>query len=368
VDVVVTGTGVLGLALALELARRGVETVVVGDGGPGRWPASAAGPAGLVDAQARPGPASEAVRDLTLLSRRLWADWVEALEEETGLPCEYDVRGGLALALTEAEEVVLDRALDWQRARALAFDVLPGEDVRSREPGLSAEVRAAFSFPDDGQLPPARLLRALTLAARHAGVTVADAEVPGAVRVENGSVAGLETARGLVRAEAVVNAAGARAGLLSGVPPLPVVPVRTPHLQLDGAADPERLARFVHGRSCSLVPRRDGTVVVAGRGGEGHDPRLTAGEAARLLAEAARLVPSLAGYPLLDAWSSCCGRSPDGGPILGETALPGLVAAAGEGSDEILLAPALAHVVADLLTGRTPPVPAGPFSPARFGV
>ncbi|MGE5345056.1 MAG: FAD-dependent oxidoreductase, partial [Acidithiobacillales bacterium] len=120
------GTGLIALAIALELARRGVETAVVGEGSPAEASASAAGAAGSVDPQTRPGPAPEPLRDLTLLSRHLFGDWVEALEEETGLSCEYDVRGGLAVALTEEEEVVLDRALDWQRARSLPFEVLPG--------------------------------------------------------------------------------------------------------------------------------------------------------------------------------------------------------------------------------------------------
>jgi len=365
----VAGAGILGLALALELARRGVDTVVVDDGNLGGPLSAASGPAGFIDAQARPGPAAEPLRDLSLLSRRLWGDWVEALEEETGCPCEYDVRGGLAVALTEAEEVVLDRALDWQRSRALAFEVLPADEVRAREPGLSPEVRAGFSFPDDGQIPPPRLARALALAARRAGATIVEHVGPGAVRIENGCATGIDTARGVVRAEIVVNAAGARAGLLAGVPVLPVVPVRTPLLLLDAVADPERLSRFLHGRRCSLIPRRDGALVVAGPdAGEGLDPRITAAEAAELLAEVARIVPSASGYPVLAGWSSATARSPDGGPILGETALPGLVSAAAEGRDEILLAPAAARLVADLLTGKTPPLPPGPFSPARFGL
>lgn len=362
------GAGFLGLALALELARRGVDTVVLDDGSSGGSPVPS-GPAGLVDSQARPGPAPEPLRDLSLLSRNLWGDWVEALEEEAGFSCEYDVRGGLAVALTEAEEVDLDRALDWQRARALAFEVLPTEEVRAREPGLSAEVRAGFSFPGDGQLPPPRLARALALAARRAGVTIIEHMAPGAVRVESGCATGVDSARGLVRAEAVVNAAGARAALLAGVPPLPVVAVRTPLLLLDAASDPERLSRFLHGRRCSLVPRRDGTLVVAGPdAGEGLDPRIAAAEAAELLSEAARIVPSASGYPVLAGWSSPSARSPDGGPILGETAVPGHVAVAAEGRDEILLAPAAARLVADLLTGKPPLLPPAPFSPARFGL
>lgn len=327
------------------------------------------GPAGFVDAQARPGAAPEPLRDLSLLSRHLFGDWIEAVEEATGLPCEYEVRGGLAVALTEAEEVVLDRALDWQRARALSFEVLPGEDARGREPGLAEAVRAAFSFPGDGQVSPPRLSRALLLAARGAGVTLAESVPVSAVRVESGCVAGIDTPRGLLKADAVVNAAGARAGLLAGVPALPVVPVRTPHLLLDAAGDADRLARFVHGHGCGLVPRRDGTLVVAGPGrGDSFDSRLTAGEITTLLSRAAGIVPAVFAYPVLATWSFPAAVSPDGGPLLGETAVPGLLAAAGEGRDGLLLAPAAALLVADLLTGRTPPLPCAPYSPARFGL
>ena len=327
------------------------------------------GPAGFVDAQARPGAAPEALRDLSLLSRHLFGDWVEALEEETGLPCEFDVRGGLALALTEAEEVVLDRALDWQRARGLPFEVLPGDEVRAREPALAGSVRAAFSFPGDGQLPPDRLLRALSLAARRAGVAVAESLSVAAVHVENGSAAGIVTPWGLLKADAVVNAAGARAGLLAGTPPLPVLPTRSTHLLLDAAGDPDRLTRFVHGSGCGLVPRRNGTLVVTAPGrGESLDPRLTLEETAALLGHAGGIVPSASAYAVLSGWSFPEAVSPDGLPLLGETAIPGLLAAAGEGRDGLLLVPAAARLVADVLMGRTPPLPCAPYSPARFGL
>lgn len=332
------------------------------------WP-SASGPAGFVDAQTRPGAAPEPLRDLLLLSRHLFGDWVEALEEETGLACEYDVRGGLAVALTEAEEVVLDRALDWQRARSLPFEVLPGEEVRAREPSLAGSVRAAFSFPEDGQVSPPRLLRALGLAARRAGVRVAEGVPAAAVRIESGSAAGVETPWGLLKADAVVNAAGARAGLLAGAPRLPVVPARSIQLLLDAACDTERLTRCLHGSGCGLVPRRDGTLVATARGlGDSPGPRLSAEEAKALLSHAEQLVPSASAYPVLSGWAFHEALPPDSLPLLGETAVPGLLSAAGEGREGLLLVPALALLLADLLTGRTSPLSCAPFSPARFGL
>jgi glycine/D-amino acid oxidase-like deaminating enzyme len=144
--------------------------------------------------------------------------------------------------------------------------------------------------------------------------------------------------------------------------------IRTPHLHLDAAGDADRLTRFVRGARAVLVPRRDGTLVVAGAAKDGLSPCVTAGEAADLVAAAATLVPAAAGYPLVGSWISQASVSPDGGPILGETAVPGLFVAAGDGAAALLLAPAVALLLADLLTGRTPPLPAAPFSPARFGL
>ncbi len=316
--------------------------------------------------QSRPGPAPEPLRDLSLLSRHLYGGWIEEIEEETGLACEYDVRGGLAAALTDAEEVLLDRALDWQRARALPFEVLPAEEARAREPALSASVRAAFSFPEDGQLAPPRLARALLLAARRAGALVSGPVAVPALHVEAGCLAGVETPDGLLRADAVVVAAGA-AGRIARLPELATRVVRTPHLLLDAAGDADRLTRHVHGAHVHLVPRRDGTLVVAGTPGEGVSPAVSAGEAAALVSAAAVLVPAAAGYPLVGSWTCHASASPDGGPVLGETAVPGLFVAAGEGAGALLLLPAVALLLADVLTGRTPPLPAGPFSPARFG-
>ncbi len=366
----VVGAGVLSLAVGLELARRGVETVLLERTAPGERGASLpAASVGLVNPQARPDVAPEPLRDLFLLARHLFGEFVERVEEETGLACEYDVRGGMTAALTEAEEVALDRALDWQRARALPFVVLPGEEARAREPALAGAVRAVFSFPNDGQLLPERLGRALALAARRAGAVVVPQAPAAAVHVEEGRAAGVETPWGLVRAEAVVIAAGAFSGLVPGGPPLPLVMLRAPHALLDASEDPDRLTRFVAAAGCALVPRRDGRLVVAGAEERtGPDSRAHAGETARVLARAAEIVPGAASYAILGTGACLAAASPDGLPLLGETAVPGLFLAAGEGRDGVLLAPAAAVLLADLLTGRTPPLPAAPFSPARFGL
>jgi len=67
-DVVVLAGDAVGLAVGLELARRGLETVIL-EVGPGRSEGLVL--PGLVNPQAHPRVEPEPVRDLALLSRHL---------------------------------------------------------------------------------------------------------------------------------------------------------------------------------------------------------------------------------------------------------------------------------------------------------
>lgn len=367
-DVAIVGGGVVGLALAYELQRRGAETVVLERGRVAARETSALGcAAGMVNPQAHPGTEPEPVRDLSLLSRHLYGDWVATIEEDSGLPCEYDTRGGLTVALSDAEEVALDRALDWQRARALPFEVLAAEEARAREPRLGPDVRAAFAFAKDGQIAPARLGQALLLAVRARGATVLEHVPALGVLVESGRAVGVDTPGGRILADAVVNAGGAYSASLRGVPPLPVVPVRGQVISLDASADRERLTRFVFAVGVYLVPRRDGALIVGSTlESAGFDARPTSAGVAGLLTRAALVVPVTAEYAVLETWAGLRPASPDGIPILGETSIPGYYLAAGHYKNGVLLAPASAVLVASLLVRERPPLPEAPFSPARF--
>ena len=363
-DVVVTGGGLVAVALALELARRDL-TVDLLAGGRAGVPSA---PGGAVAAQATVEAVPEALADLAFLSRHLFSDWLSALEEETGLPCEYDERGAMTVAFDDAEEVLLDRALDAQRLRGIHFEVLEPEEARGREPALSASLHAAFSFPRDGVARAGRVGRALVLTARAAGVRVHEGSSVQAVAFAAGRVAGVETSGGFLPVEAVVLAGRGGPGRVGGAPPLRLSVSVRPWLRLDAASDPDRPTRLLRSRGVSLVPRRDGSILALGRPepGPGAD-RPSAGTVANLLSEVQRLVPASSCWALVEAGAGREVSVPDRLPVVGETASPGLFVAAGWDADELLLAPAVAALAADLVTGRTPPLAAAPFSPGRMG-
>lgn len=355
VDVAVVGTGLAAAAIALELARRDLTVELLAEGMAGR-PSSPGGP---VAAQAVPAATGDARFDLALLSRHLFSDWISALEEETGLSCEYDERGAMTVALEEEEEVALDRALDVQRARSLHFEVLEPDEARGREPAVTPRLRAAFAFSRDGVVRAGRVGRALVLAARVAGARVREGAVVESVDLAGGRVAGLATSTGLLPAEVVV---------LAGVPRLGLSASSRPWLRLDATSDPDRPARLLVSAGACLVPRRDGTLLAFGAADrDGGSGRASAGHVAALLSEVARLVPASTGWSLLEAGAALERSTPDGRPVLGETETAGLFVAAGWGGDELLLVPAVAALTADLVGGRTPPLPAAPFAPGRLG-
>src|SRR5439155_18272839 len=132
-----------------------------------------------------------------------------------------------------------------------------------------------------------------------------------------------------IAAGAVVNAAGAWAGLVDRRHAVPVVPAKGQMLALEVASPPSR--RILSFPDVTIFPRADGRLFVAAtREMVGYDRRVTAWAVHRLLNAAIGRVPALADATLLDAWT---GLRPwveaDALPIVGASATAGLYYATG---------------------------------------
>src|SRR5690606_22563164 len=111
-DVAVVGAGIVGAAIAREVARAGASVVVVDrdlPGGQASWAA-----AGMLAPQAESdGPG--VFLDLLLRAREVFPALVRSLEEETGIGVAYRADGALLVALSSADEEALERRFEWQR-------------------------------------------------------------------------------------------------------------------------------------------------------------------------------------------------------------------------------------------------------------
>lgn len=343
-DVLVIGDGIIGLSVALELARRGSVCRIVGGRNPG---AASAAAAGLLAPNL--GSVPPAVRAFYLASLDRYPAFLESLR-----PFDDDLRlvEGL-IQIGPAGDAPVPT-----RARRVS-----SEELLAMEPELSASDGGLF-FPSDGAVDNVRVLDALDAAvAAHPGIVL---EADHAVRLErSGADCRVVTVSGArIAASQVVLAAGAWAPGIDGFPrQLPVEPVKGQMLALDATP----LRHPVYGPGAYVVPRRGETVVGATSEQAGFDIS-TSREAIDALRDAAvRLFPSLATARVSRTWAGFRPATPDMLPILGrDPDDPRVVYACGHSRNGILLAPATAACIASVVRGDEVELDLEPFKLSRL--
>jgi 4-methylaminobutanoate oxidase (formaldehyde-forming) len=220
-DVVVIGGGVLGCSIAYHLVRgaklsvRVIERNDVASGATARS-------AGLVS--------FGRFHAETLRMVRRTRQAIGELEDTLGAAVEFHRVGSLRLAASPEREAEVETIDTLLRAHGVEVRSIGADEARRLVPWLDASTARRISHvPDDGFVDAYRLASAYARAARIQGARF---DVRTAVRriLHDGRrVMGVETDRGTVTAEAVVDAAGAWSiGLAEGMGVgLPTSPVRS---------------------------------------------------------------------------------------------------------------------------------------------
>jgi glycine oxidase len=130
----------------------------------------------------------------------------------------------------------------------------------------------------------------------------------------------------------------------------------------------ELLKHVVRAPEIYLIPRSDGRLLAGATLEDvGFDKRTVPETIQGLRRAALALLPALENARVLEDWAGLRPGTPDNLPILGATPVPGYFVATGHFRDGILLAPATARVMAQVIGGRSPEFDLGPFSVERFG-
>ncbi len=372
---VVIGGGVGGCSVAYWLASLGWDDVVLCERAD-LTSGSTFHSAGLVGQ----------LRGSLSLTRMMMAsvDLYRSLGEEVGLETGWHEVGSLRLASSEERMEELHRQAGWAKTFGLPLDLVSGEEAQGLFPPMSIDgVLGAAYLPTDGYIDPSQLTMALAEGARRRGAEIATQTRVTGLGVERGRIAGVETDKGSIETEVVVNAGGmfaAELGRLAGVN-VPVIPmaheylITKPHgvpLDVPTMRDPSLLVYF-RGESGGLVmggyERHP-----APWGLDGIPPdfngRLLAEDWERfeeLMTNALVRVPELGEAEVIRLVNGPEAFTPDGEFILGPTELPGFWVASGFCAHGLAGAGGMGKLVAEWIVDGLPGFDVWEMDSRRFG-
>ena len=365
-DIIVVGAGIVGCAIAHELARRGASVEIVDERpvGTGATQASAGVLAPYIEARE-----GSPLLDLTVRSLGLFDAFVERVAKDSGAGVLYRRTGTLDIALTDAELQALRATAHTLARRDVPALLLDAQAVRSEEPQLDGGAIGGLLIESHGFVAAGELTRALAAAARRVGAQLIErSRVRRITRLHGDMI--VETDRGSLSSNAVVLAAGSWSGeiAIDGVgTTVPVRPVRGQLLHLGWIGTP--LRRVTWSGRCYLVPWEDGTLLVGATVEEaGFDERTTVEGVRELLDAVCGIVPRASTAGFLGARVGLRPATPDDLPVIGPSSvMPNLMYATGHYRNGVLLAPLTAQLVADaMLDNRIDPLLAL-VTPSRFG-
>lgn len=338
-DVIISGAGIIGISLALELQTQGVKVLVLERGKPGSEASSAA--AGML-APADPETPS-ALREIAQESARLFPDYVQQLQSVSGLSVDFRRDGTIAF-LGSAEPLN-------------AYKKLSAEQALRLEPSLKATQHHAF-FVQEDSVDPRLLMQAAMTAARKQGIEIREATPVRGMQALGQNVEVMADKERFI-AHKVVNCQGAWAGA-------PVRPRKGQMLYVKPANAME-LKHVVRAPEVYIVPRSSGKILIGATVEDvGYDKTVERDVIQKLLNAAARYLPGLESAQILESWAGLRPGTPDDLPILGPSEIPGVFVASGHFRNGILLAPVTAKIMAAVIMGRPAALDISAFSPVRW--
>jgi glycine/D-amino acid oxidase-like deaminating enzyme len=363
-DVVVIGAGIVGVASAYYLARRGQRVVVCEKG-------VVAG-----EASGRNGGHLAPTIDgaWAPLGKLALDTWPELIPEIDG-PTEYSRRGGLYVVVAHDATDPAD-ILAYRHAQGFVAERLSPEECRKLLPGLATDIKGGVLSPRHGQVNPILTAKSLASTAARLGAEFRLRSAVTGILTRGGEVEGVETASGRIAAPVVVNAAGAWAGTLARTAGVdcPIGPHRIQILLSEAIAP---ISEVIWGGNGLYGRQARAGHLHFGAGGPAWEASVRSfddrgvgpGGMQRTARRMQQLFPELGEVAILRSWSGIIGPSDDGVPILHLCDVPrGFIIASGFGGNGFVTGPAVGKVVAALACGEPSPVPIDGLSLDRFGV
>jgi sarcosine oxidase subunit beta len=367
-DVVIIGGGVHGLATAYYLTKMGVKNVAVleakyiGFGGSGRNTA-------IVRANYRT-PEGIAFYDRSV---KLY----EQLAEDLNFNVMFSQHGHLTLAHNERGVTGLRERANTNQLMGVNSRLIYPDEIQEIVPEMNVfgecrfPIMAALFHPPGGIIRHDAVVWGYARGVDRGGGQVHQQTKVTGIETRNGAVCAVQTTRGRIETNTVVNATAGYAGMICDMVNIKI-PVETHPLQ---ACVTEPLKPFLNAVVVSstlhcYVSQTDRGELVMGAEVDDYSSyslrstlHFLEGNATHML----ELFPFLANVNVLRQWAGLCDMTPDYSPIMGESPdVKGFLMTVGWGTYGFKAGPASGELMAQrIATGKVPPTLA-PFRLERF--
>ena len=359
-DCLVIGGGLIGMLTARELSRAGATVQLLERGDTGRESSWAGG--GILS-PLYPWRYPDAVTLLAQASQAVYPELIQAVEAESGISAEYLKSG---LLIPDCDEI--EAAQAWAKRFSVKTEITEPDEVIDIAPEISRGlcINKGIWLPKVAQVRNPRLAQALRVSLEQSGVEVITSCPVDHIETQSGRLSAVVTADGQSHAAGLVVVAGGAwsAGLLAPLGlDIPVQPVRGQMLLYKTL--PGTVRRIILNRDRYVIPRQDGRVLVGSTlEHTGFEKQTTQAARTELEAEACRIVPALAEFPVETHWAGLRPGSPDGVPFIGACpGAEGVYINTGHYRNGVVLGAASAQLLAAIALGNESSLPIQAYSP-----
>lgn len=358
-DVIIIGGGVVGCAIARELTRYHLRLLLIEKNCEAGFGTSKSN-SGIIHAGHHASPK-------TVKGRLEWAGnplWDE-LSRDLGFA--FKRVGEVTVAFTEDEIKTLQHLKDQGDQKGVPGMALWDQArLRQEEPNLNPALIAGLYVPTSGVINPYEACFALLANAHLNGLQMALAHKVEGVRPEAGALA-VHTQRAVFHGRFVINAAGLHSDEIAdkaGVREFTILPRKGEEYLLD-----KRLAGLVRhiifpcptpvSKGILIIPTFDGTLMVgptATAASDKTDRRTTTAGCAEVFNAVRKLAPGLSEKDVIAEFAGLRAVADTEDFVIGPTALKGFINVAGIQSPGLTASPAIARMVAEILSAEGLPL------------
>lgn len=350
-DVIIVGGGVIGSSIAFHLSKQKRKVLMLEKGQLAGKASGAA--AGMIGAQAERNKDSPLFRHARK-SRAMFPLLAQELKELSGIDIQLAQNGICKVAETDEEISSLKSVLSVQQNLREDASWISSSDLRTRESALSHHIKGAMYIPEDGNVSAPHLSKAFAYAAASLGTEVMERTEVHEILKEKNRVIGVQTSKGIFRADETIVAGGAWSKQLvnhMGIK-LATYPVKGECFSVNLNVSPIKATIFAS--NCYIVPKSGGRLVIgATEKANSFDETVRLHGISKLMNAAVKLVPELKNARWEKAWAGIRPQTADGIPYMGRHPLfEGLSIATGHYRNGILLSPITGLYMAELMDGK----------------